>query len=249
MFYVTTEKSIDCIKEYILDKYGSFDYEVANLEELNKAINSSMSVRFKGGKPYLPSKIIVGEVKEELKIDCPEHVDAFLKVTKINGSISCPFSPKDVIRKKLDKMAFIMEQEAVNYLWDRFSDKPSKLRKELQHLVDLFKARKKILSLEVLKSMYEGEMAQSYMRLLGTPKGSRILSTLSPSERWKLFIGNENQKPLLYSYLVKRAPILWHFINANIDSYKDALGLDLEIRSNFNIDKKDKNNWKITRNG
>lgn len=247
--YISKEATLEEIVFYARKKHGYINGNVSSVDEVKKLLTNP-SFSYKDGELIPQERVFVGHVStiDKLNMTSFDSTNIYLKVEDIN-SVGQVVPASHVFKPYLEKVSFIFTHEGFQYFWDKFGRHPLKASFELTHIIDLFKDRKEKIGIHTLKSMYEGKAVQHYLSFFGTHKGSKILSTLDKGELWRLFIGNEKVKPLLYSFLLRRAPILWSFIDENMESTEDALAVDLLVRATFSIDKKDINNWKVTRNG
>jgi hypothetical protein len=241
-----SDSSLEEIRYFVLHKHGHIDGEVSSINEV-KNVLSSPKIKFINGKAERVDQIYIGFIEEPISIDIDKasynYVYLRAPITKSMSGLALNIS--SFYKEKIDKVRFIFEPPALIYFWDKYGSNPKKADSELIHLIDLFKEIKKPIDLSILTSIYESLASESYLQNFGTVKGSKILSSMSSGEVWTLINGD---KPKLYTYLIYKAPIIWHFISANISGCKnDLIAVDLLVRSTFNIDKKDINNWNISK--
>lgn len=238
----TTKSNTSQIKFYLSKQGIKISGEFQTEQELNTLISSPPSINLLS--KTRDKKTYVGAI---LSVDphyilCPAYTDIYISTNELHKPC---IDISDLYKEEINKISFIFEPDALLFFWDRFGEDPMKAEKELLFIKELFVQRKERMSLKLLLAMYESTYVSNYPFHIGTDKGTDCLLNCSSSERYLLFY---SAKPILYSYLIKRCPVLWAFIYRNMKGEKDnSLLIDSLVRSTFSIDKRDPNKWVIER--
>lgn len=244
MTLYTTKSNLSEIKFYLSKEKIDISGEFNSVESLNQLISSPPFMDMFVSPPSIKRRTYIGALEDLPKVfNCSKHIDVYVS-TK---SIRQPFLDlSGLFEKDLEKIGFVFSDEkALTYFYDSFSTNPYKGSKELIHILDIFSSRRRKVSIDDLLTLYdENSFVNTYLQLLGTPRGSAELSRMSKSEQWLLCSGD---KPTLYSFsLSKKAPSIWHFFYTNIlEKGVSLLAVDILFRNQYIIDKKDLNHWKV----
>ena len=140
----------------------------------------------------------------------------------------------------LEAIRAIFTEDGYEYFWNalclkRFKGSPRKWNMELNSLMIEFRHKRERISSDYLREKYEGVSGatlSTFLINMGTRKGSEILSGLSSSDLWTLFIGSGEKPPFIYHYLVERnnAPEIYCCVSLMREAVIDGL-IDLRIGS------------------
>ncbi|MBD2201784.1 hypothetical protein H6G33_10535 [Calothrix sp. FACHB-1219] len=149
----------------------------------------------------------------------------FQKKYKASVSVKGILINPDLYKSNLLKLKSLFEDEAYEWIWDKFKYNPSKLDKELNRL--LLSVEKKKYSRKELVDMYEGiGGVYAYRQYIGSIRGTELLSKMSDKELWMLVVGGNKTPCLFYKFLVEdtnRKPLLYHYLLIVREAVQDGL--------------------------